>query len=91
MGEEIRIAEFTADFPLPSEEYFDFLLFDRHTALIHDYGSGTAGIQSGGWLVRNPETINVLEDRALTIRDRTVPVESFLAARKARSTLPNHQ
>jgi hypothetical protein len=82
MGEEIRIAEFPADFVLPSEEYFDFLLFDRHTALIHDYGSGTVGIQSGGWLVRNPETIEVLENRALTIRDRTVPVERFLAARK---------
>ena len=79
MGEEIRIAEFPTDFPLPSEEYFDFLLFDRNTALIHDYGSGTAGIQSGGWLVRNPETINVLENRALTIRDRTVPVELILA------------
>jgi len=30
---------------LPNEEHFDFLLFDRHTALIHDYGKGSAGRQ----------------------------------------------
>jgi hypothetical protein len=81
MGEEIRVIEFPATSPLPSEDYFDYLLFDRHTALIHDYGSGAAGIQSGGWLVRNPESIGILESRALAISKCSVPVESFLAAR----------
>ena len=81
MGEKIRVAKFAQNSPLPGEEYFDFLLFDRHTALIHDYGSGTVGIQSGGWLVRNPAAISFLEKKALAIRGRTVPVGQFLAAR----------
>lgn len=50
MGENIRIAKYPATVALPSEDYFDFLLFDQHTALIHDYGSGPVGVQSGGWL-----------------------------------------
>lgn len=82
MGEEIMVAELPAASPLPSEEYFDFLLFDWHTALVHDYGTGIVGIQSGGWLVRDPETITILESKALAIRDAAVPVGEFLAARE---------
>jgi uncharacterized protein DUF6879 len=79
LGENIRIARFPEAIPLPSEEYFDFLLFDRRTALIHDYGSDAVGVQSGGWLVDNPETIKLLEDKALTALRDAVPVEKFLA------------
>lgn len=81
MGENIRVARFPAAVPLPSEEYFDFLLFDRHTALIHDYGSGLVGVQSGGWLVREPKAIEFLETKALAILGNSVPVEEFLEAK----------
>ena len=80
LGENIRVARFPEAVPLPSDEYFDFLLFDRRTALIHDYGSDAVGVQSGGWLVDNPETIKLLEDKALTALRDAVPVERFLAA-----------
>jgi hypothetical protein len=80
MGENIRIAKFPADFALPSEDYFDFLLFDRRIALIHDYGTGAVGIQSGGWLVRNPQSIARLQDKAMAIRGFSEPVGSFLTA-----------
>lgn len=80
IGENIRIAKFPSTFPLPGEKYFDFLLFDQHTALIHDYGQGPVGVQSGGWLVRDSETIEFLEKTALAILGNSVPVEKFLAA-----------
>jgi hypothetical protein len=79
LGENIRITRCSEAIPLPNEEYFDFLLFDRRTALIHDYGSDTVGVQSGGWLVDNPETIKLLEVKALTVLRGSVPVEKFLA------------
>ncbi|MGH3248170.1 MAG: DUF6879 family protein [Trebonia sp.] len=78
LGENIRVVKFPETIPLPSEEYFDFLLFDRHIALIHDYGSDAVGVQSGGWLVDNPEIIKLLEDKALTALRDAVPVERFL-------------
>jgi hypothetical protein len=44
----------------PVEEYFDFLLFDTKAALIHDYGDGPIGFQTGGWFTRVPETLDAL-------------------------------
>jgi hypothetical protein len=79
LGENIRIARFPETITLPSEEYFDFLLFDRRIALIHDYGSDVVGIQTGGWLVDNPEIIKLLEDKALAALRDAVPVGKFLA------------
>ncbi|TDC85602.1 hypothetical protein E1285_24910 [Actinomadura sp. 7K507] len=52
----------------PVESYFDFLLFDSHTALIHDYGSGPVGHQTGGWLTRHPRTLHGLADIAADLR-----------------------
>jgi hypothetical protein len=46
--------------PSPVEEYFDFLLFDSHAALIHDYGPGPVGRQAGGWLTHAPRTLDAL-------------------------------
>lgn len=80
MGENIRIAKCLATVILPSEDYFDFLLFDRHTALIHDYGSGPVGTQTGGWLVRDPGIIEILEKKAIALVGNSVPVAKFLSA-----------
>jgi len=56
--------------PSPVESYFDFLLFDSHTALIHDYGSGPVGYQSGGWLTQHPKALHVLGDIITNLRFR---------------------
>src|SRR5882672_4909722 len=49
MGENIEVVCETRQH-LADEQSFDFLLFDRHTALDHDYGNGEVGLQTGGWL-----------------------------------------
>lgn len=56
--------------PSPVESYFDFLLFDSHTALIHDYGPGPVGYQAGGWLIHHPKTLDVLADITNDLRTR---------------------
>ncbi|WP_433228753.1 DUF6879 family protein [Actinomadura formosensis] len=66
LGEHI---EFFAP-PAPVESYFDFLLFDSHSALVHDYGPGPIGYQVGGWLVRRPKTLDALADIAGDVRTR---------------------
>jgi hypothetical protein len=53
MGENIEVVRFDPALRLPSEDNFDFLLFDQHTALIHDYGSSESGLQTGGWLTHS--------------------------------------
>jgi hypothetical protein len=83
MGERIEVMRIPGGVRLPSADYFDFLLFDAAVALIHDYGSGAVGVQSGGWLVRDPWAISTLEGVALDIRAHAVPVGDFLAAWKA--------
>ncbi|MFC5183821.1 DUF6879 family protein [Actinomadura harenae] len=50
--------------PAPVNGYFDFLLFDSHTALVHDYGHGPVGHQTGGWLTHDPKTLHALADIA---------------------------
>ncbi len=79
MGENIEVVRDGSEAPLPNEEVFDFLLFDRDTALVHDYGNGRTGVQTGGWLVRDPRAIRALEDRALALRADAAPLERFLA------------
>ncbi|MFG2087200.1 hypothetical protein [Spirillospora sp. NPDC048824] len=56
--------------PSPVESYFDFLLFDSHTAPIHDYGPGPVGHQSGGWVTHHPKTLHTLTDIATDLRAR---------------------
>ncbi|MFD8527570.1 DUF6879 family protein [Streptosporangium canum] len=78
MGEAIEIVRCAPSMRLPDEEHFDFLLFDRHTALIHDYGD--IGLQSGGWMTQDLGVITSLENKAIALRRRAVPFEEFLAA-----------
>ncbi|MFI0371038.1 DUF6879 family protein [Actinomadura sp. 1N219] len=56
--------------PSPVEEYFDFLLFDSHTALIHDYGPGPVGHQVGGWLTRHAKSLRALAEIVTDLRTR---------------------
>jgi hypothetical protein len=79
MGENIEVVQFDPALVLPSEDHFDFLLFDRHTALIHDYGSGDSGLQTGGWLTHSMDAIMALEQTALKLRGNAVPLLRYLA------------
>jgi hypothetical protein len=80
MGETIQVVRCDPKTALPNDDYFDFLLFDRHTALIHDYGGGPVGHQTGGWLTRDPDVVARLEVTALALRARAEPLATFLAA-----------
>jgi hypothetical protein len=76
LGERIVIVPTSPDVALPNEEDFDFLLFDRTTALVHDYGEN--GLQVGGWLVREPGVLERLERRALQLAAEAEPLPEFL-------------
>jgi hypothetical protein len=78
MGENIEVVQDTSGAQLPHDEVFDFLLFDHDAALVHDYGSGGTGVQSGGWLVQEPAAVLSLEERALALRAEAVPLPAFL-------------
>jgi hypothetical protein len=78
MGENIEVVRFDAATQLPSEECFDFLLFDRHTALIHDYGAGDVGRQTGGWVTHDADIIASLGDKASAFRHAALPLLHFL-------------
>jgi uncharacterized protein DUF6879 len=75
MGENIAVVKLPGEVKLPNDDYFDFLLFDRHVALIHDYGE--TGSQSGGWITYNIEVIDALERTALGLRKIATPVEQY--------------
>jgi hypothetical protein len=77
IGEPIVVIDRTGDeTPLPNEDVFDFLLFDRSVALVHDYGA--EGLQDGGWLVRAPHVLAHLERIATALRSEAVPLDDFL-------------
>ncbi|MFC3995199.1 DUF6879 family protein [Nocardiopsis sediminis] len=78
MGESIEVVEVARDVTLPDEHRFDFLLFDRDRALVHDYGQDAVGDQVGGWLVRNAEAVRRLESLALGLRAQAQPLNRFL-------------
>lgn len=80
MGETIEAVRCSRDLDLPSADYFDFLLFDRHTALIHDYGDD--GRQSGGWLSTDSGVIAALEQVATDLRRKAIPLREFVAGLK---------
>lgn len=79
MGERIEIVRCDPALRLPDERHFDFLLFDRHTALIHDYGTGDVGLQTGGWLTHDQDAIAGLEETISTLRHNAVPLQQYLA------------
>ncbi len=78
LGENIEIVGCHSGIRLPNAEHFDFLVFDRHTALIHDYDS--RGRQTGGWLTREPDVISLLERRAVRLRRAAVPLHVYTPA-----------
>jgi hypothetical protein len=78
MGENIEVIVCDPALRLPDERHFDFLLFDRHTALIHDYGAGEIGLQTGGWLTHEPQVIAVLEETVSALRRQAVPLRQYL-------------
>ncbi|GAB3981384.1 hypothetical protein GCM10029978_082090 [Actinoallomurus acanthiterrae] len=80
MGENIEVVVCDPTLRLPNEDHFDFLLFDRHTALIHDYGVGDTGLQTGGWLTRGPEVIASLEEMVAVLRRKAIPLRNYLAS-----------
>ncbi len=83
MGENIEVVRFDVTTPLPSEECFDFLLFDRHTALIHDYGMSSVGRQTGGWITHDTDIIESLANKASAFRRAATPLMAFLAESNA--------
>lgn len=81
MGENIEVVEYDPDVELPNDDYFDFLLFDRHTALIHDYGSGEVGLQSGGWVTHDSDVIAMLESKVVPLRQVAMPLDKFVSGK----------
>lgn len=79
MGENIEVVRFDPAVRLPNEQYFDFLLFDQRTALIHDYGED--GRQSGGWLIKNTNVIVRLAETTAALRRTAMPLEEFVVGR----------
>ncbi|MCO5967510.1 DUF6879 family protein [Actinoallomurus soli] len=78
MGENIEIVVCAPSLRLPDERYFDYLLFDRHTALIHDYGSGEAGLQVGGWVTHEPAVIAALEATVEALHWNAISLSDYL-------------
>lgn len=81
MGENIEIVIVGSGVTLPSEENFDFLLFDDRVALVHDYG--TDGLQVGGWLVEESMVVQRLQEHVTSMRARSVPLAEFLGGSSA--------
>jgi uncharacterized protein DUF6879 len=81
LGERIEVVVLDKDTQLPSTDYFDFLLFDRHTALVHDYGAEGVGKQIGGWVTYRGDVIERLERTVAVLRRESVPLSRYLAAR----------
>lgn len=75
MGENIEVVPCDPVRCLPGDELFDFLLFDRSTALVHDYGE--IGLQTGGWLLHDREALSRLERTAIELRRMAMPLERF--------------
>jgi hypothetical protein len=80
MGENIEVVVCDPALRLPDEHHFDFLLFDRHTALIHDYGVDNIGLQTGGWLTHEPEVIASLEEIVVVLRRKAIPLRNYLTS-----------
>jgi hypothetical protein len=79
LGEHIEVARCEPGLRLPDERHFDFLLFDRRAALIHDYGTAVVGRQVGGWLTREPSVISALDSLVHVLREQAIPLQQYLA------------
>ena len=79
MGENIEIVRSEPELGLPDKQYFDFLLFDQHTALIHDYGTGEVGRQTGGWITHEQAVIDGLTTIVARLRERAMPLQRYFA------------
>ena len=77
MGENIEVVRHGGT-RLPDERHFDFLLFDRNLALLHDYGAGEIGRQTGGWLTRSADVIDRLEQTVVALRRQSIPLRRYL-------------
>jgi hypothetical protein len=82
MGENIEVVRIDAATQLPGEQCFDFLLFDRDAALIHDYGTGDVGRQNGGWVTHDAGTIASLGEMAGALRRAALPLLKFLDSQR---------
>lgn len=77
LGETIMVIDQTSDpMTLPNSSFFDFLLFDDSVALVHDYGRD--GLQVGGWLVTSREALRRLSDVAVSLEERSMPLDMFI-------------
>jgi hypothetical protein len=75
-GEKIYIIDRTGGREeYPNDQVFDYLLFDRTVALVHDYGN--AGLQDGGWLVTDPGILERLEGTAIELRKQAVTLDAI--------------
>jgi len=79
LGEHIEVVRCDPTLRLPNDNYFDVLLFDRNTALIHDYGTGEVGRQTGGWVTHEPATIATLDTTIANLRRTAAPLRQYLA------------
>jgi hypothetical protein len=80
LGENIEVVRCDPALSLPNAHYFDFLLFDQHTALIHDYGAAGVGRQTGGWITHDPAVIEELEATLVKLRQNAEPLYRYLAS-----------
>jgi len=76
MGESIEVVLLDPSISLPNDDFFDFLLFDDTSALVHDYGMD--GFQVGGWLVEDADVVRRLEEIVVNVRSKSVPLAEFL-------------
>ena len=78
LGERIEVVRCDSAVRLPNDESFDCLLFDEHTALIHDYGEGEVGRQTGGWVTHTPNVIGRLVATVASFRSYAKPLGNYL-------------
>jgi Family of unknown function (DUF6879) len=79
MGDNIEVVHCDPALRLPNDECFDFLLFDRHTVLIHDYGTGEVGRQTGGWVTHDPAAIARLDATITPLRMKAEALQRYVA------------
>jgi hypothetical protein len=89
LGENIEVVRWDPALTLPDERHFDLLLFDRHTALIHDYGVGKVGRQTGGWLTNAPHVIARLEETISALRQDAIALQRYLADTRQNQPQPH--
>jgi hypothetical protein len=81
LGEHIEIVRCDPAVRLPNDETFDCLVFDQRTALIHDYGDGEVGRQTGGWVTYAPSVIERLVATVASLRSTAKPLGNYLGGK----------